>query len=122
MMEDVVFAGLGTGYLVYLLTFSDAAPVWWKRWQFWWLHTKLGNAWSGKPFACSICMSFWLGLLFTIVLETRSWFVFLWIDPQDWIYEVYLQVARFGLHVFAVTAIAFILTLLMDRLSITFIK
>lgn len=121
MMEDVVFAGLGSGYLVYMLMYSDAAPGWWKRWQGWWEATKLGFIWKGKPFSCSLCMSFWVGLLATIVLETRFWIVFFWVDPQDWFYEVYLQVARFGLHALAVVAISFAFTLLLDRLSITFV-
>ncbi len=72
---NILLAGLGAGYLTYLLTISHARPECWANLQQWWKRTGPA-AWDGKPITCMVCMSMWtsLPLLALLWLGARpSW-------------------------------------------------
>ena len=66
MLESVVIAGVASGFAVYLLRENGPMPIWWSNFIRWLAnHGVMG----GKPFTCSVCMSFWISAFIVVAFQ-----------------------------------------------------
>ena len=91
-LQDVIVLGLVSSFNTFLITKSDAVPMWFQELRYRYY----------KPLACALCMSFWISL--------PLWLVY------DYIMTAIDLLTFF--QAFASMAVSLILVLVLERLNI----